>query len=160
MVWVKPRPVVKAANALRLLTRIVQTNERVTQTKYNLGYVLGCGEGGPQTPLPGNRGCLLAMVASNDCPDHGLSWTPRWDRLLAPGSRGSEDLSWQWGLGPGTEVRTLAARPVSRHSPKISRSDPAPRQVIGTTDNLRLITAEWGGAPPAAVGCQFHNKNL
>lgn len=83
-----------------MLTRLKQTNERVTQTKYNLGYVLGRGEGGPQTPLPGNRGCLLAMVASNDCPDHGLSWTPRWDTPLAPGSRGSEDLLLAVGTRP------------------------------------------------------------
>lgn len=83
-----------------LLTGLKQTDERMTQSKFNLGYVLRCGEGGPQTPLPGNRGCLLAMVAWNDCSDHVLSLDPQvvhggtdsW--LQAAG--GVRTLSWQW----------------------------------------------------------------
>lgn len=120
-----------------LLTGLKQTNERMTQSKFNLGDVLRCGEGGPQTPLPGNRGCLLAMVASSDCSHHVLSLDPQvdpWgDRFLAPGSRGSEHPLLAVGLGLGTGVGTLCTRQVSGHSPKIGRPDPAPGRSSGKT---------------------------
>lgn len=83
-----------------LLTGLKPNNERMTQSKFSLGYVLRCGEGGPQTPLPGNRGCLLAMVASNDRSDHVLSLDPQ----VVPGgtvswlqaAAGVRTLFWQW----------------------------------------------------------------
>lgn len=138
-----------------LLTGLKPNNERMTQSKFNLGYVLRCGEGGPQTPLPGNRGCLLAMVASNDCSDHVLSLDPQvvpWgDRSLAPGSSGSEDPLLAVALGRGTAVRTLSTRQVSRHSPKISRPDPAPTRAVLRENSLRLLPVRWGGAPPCCV---------